>query len=32
VRAAFKRSLAQTRIPELTVFAKQPRPIVALSA
>ncbi len=32
VRAAFKRSLVQTRIPELTVFAKQPRPIVALSA
>jgi len=32
VRAAFKKSLAQTRIPELTVFAKQPRPIVALSA
>jgi len=32
VRAAFRKSLADTRVSELMVFAKQPRPAIALSA
>jgi putative nucleotidyltransferase with HDIG domain len=32
VRAAFRESLADTRVSEMMVFAKQPRPVIALSA
>jgi len=32
VRAAFRKSLTDTRVSELMVFAKQPRPVIALSA
>ena len=32
VRSAFKKSLAATRAPELMIPAKQPRPVIALSA
>jgi len=32
VRAAFRKSLADSRAPDLMIFAKQPRPVIALSA
>ena len=32
VRAAFRKSLADTRVSDLMVFAKHPRPVIALSA
>jgi putative nucleotidyltransferase with HDIG domain len=32
VRAAFRKSLADSRVPDLMVFAKQPRHVIALSA
>jgi HD-GYP domain-containing protein (c-di-GMP phosphodiesterase class II) len=32
VRAAFRRSLAEARAPELMIPARQPRPVIALSA
>jgi putative nucleotidyltransferase with HDIG domain len=32
VRAAFRKSLAESHTPELMIFAKQPRPLIALSA
>jgi len=32
VRGAFRKSLAQSHSTELLAFAKQPRPVIALSA